>query len=57
MELQDAIGRRRMVRTFDPDRPVPDAALERILHNGTRAPSAGFSQGQAWLVLSGADTW
>lgn len=40
-----------MVRTFDPDRPVPEEALDRILRNGTRAPSAGFSQGQAWLVL------
>ena len=55
MELQDAIRRRRMVRTFDADRPVPPEALERILRNGTRAPSAGFSQGQAWLVLQGAD--
>ena len=55
MELQDAIRKRRMVRTFDPGRPVPEEALERILHNGTRAPSAGFSQGQAWLVLRDAD--
>jgi nitroreductase len=55
MELQDAIRKRRMVRTFDADRPVPEAALARILHNGTRAPSAGFSQGQAWLVLRDAD--
>jgi nitroreductase len=44
-----------MVRTFDADRPVPEEALERILRNGTRAPSAGFSQGQAWLVLRDAD--
>jgi nitroreductase len=55
VELQDAIRTRRMVRTFDPDRPVPEEALERILRNGTRAPSAGFSQGQAWLVLQGED--
>lgn len=55
MELQDVIRKRRMVRTFDPDRPVPAEALDRILHNGTRAPSAGFSQGQAWLVLRDAE--
>jgi nitroreductase len=55
MELREAIRLRRMVRTFDPDRPVPYGVLERILHSGTRAPSAGFSQGQAWLVLRGAD--
>jgi nitroreductase len=55
VELQDAIRTRRMVRTFDPDRPVPQEALDRILRNGTRAPSAGFSQGQAWLVLRGEE--
>ena len=55
MELKDAIKHRRMVRTFDPARPVPREALDRILHAGTRAPSAGFSQGQAWLVLEGED--
>jgi len=55
MELQDAIRNRRMVRTFAADRPVSQESLERILRNGTRAPSAGFSQGQAWLVLQGAD--
>ena len=55
MELQDAIRKRRMVRTFDTSRPVPEESLERILRNGTRAPSAGFSQGQAWLVLRDAD--
>jgi nitroreductase len=55
VELQDAIRTRRMVRTFDPARPVPQEALDRILRNGTRAPSAGFSQGQAWLVLRDDD--
>lgn len=51
MELQDTIRRRRMVREFDPNRPVPRAALERIVGNATRAPSAGFSQGHGFLVL------
>ena len=55
MELRDAIKHRRMVRTFDPARPVPREALDQILYAGTRAPSAGFSQGQAWLVLEGED--
>jgi nitroreductase len=53
MEFQDVVRRRRMVRKFDPDRPVPQEVLDRILHNATRGPSAGFSQGQAFLVLQG----
>jgi nitroreductase len=54
MELEEAIRRRRMVRNFE-DRPVPAASLERILDHGRRAPSAGHTQGAAFLVLEGAD--
>lgn len=40
-----------MVRSYDPDRPVPPDVVDRIVHNGLRAPSAGFSQGWGFLVL------
>jgi nitroreductase len=43
-----------MVRKFRPG-PVPAESVERILHNATRGPSAGFSQGQAFLVLEGPE--
>ncbi len=52
MEFQDVVRRRRMVRNFE-DRPVPDEALDLILENALHAPSAGFSQGWAFLVLQG----
>jgi nitroreductase len=45
------IRRRRMVRAFDPDRPVPAEVVDTLLHNAIRAPSAGFSQGWDFLVL------
>ena len=45
------VRRRRMVRNYSPE-PVDDAALDRILAHALRAPSAGFSQGWAFLVLS-----
>lgn len=51
MEFQEVVRRRRMVRDYDPDRPVPAEVRERILANALRAPSAGFSQGWAFLVL------
>ena len=54
MEFQDVVRRRRMVRTFDP-RPVPPEVVDRILDNAVRAPSAGFTQGWAFLVLQGFD--
>ena len=51
MEFQDVVRRRRMVRNYDPARPVPPEVRERLLANALRAPSAGFSQGWAFLVL------
>lgn len=50
--FQEVVRRRRMVRSFEP-RPVPPEAVERILANAQRGPSAGFSQGTEWLVLQG----
>jgi nitroreductase len=52
MEFGEVVRRRRMVRDYDPSRPVPDAVVERLLEHAIRAPSAGFSQGWAFLVLS-----
>jgi nitroreductase len=54
MEFQDVVRRRRMVRAFE-DRPLADGVVDRILANAVRAPSAGFSQGWAFLVLEGHD--
>ncbi len=45
------VRRRRMVRRFDPDRPVDPATVDRMLEHATRSPSAGNSQGWAWLRL------
>ncbi len=44
------VRRRRMVRRYAAD-PVDPAAVERMLRAAVRAPSAGFSQGWAFLVL------
>jgi nitroreductase len=52
MEFQEVVNRRRMVRRFTGE-PVPPHIVDRILRNAVRGPSAGFSQGQAFLVLDG----
>jgi nitroreductase len=54
MEFEDVVRRRRMVRRFDP-RPLRFDVVERILRNAARGPSAGFSQGYAFLVFDGTD--
>ena len=54
MEFSEVVRRRHMVREFT-DEPVSPESLDRILRNAARGPSAGFSQGQAFLVLTGED--
>jgi nitroreductase len=51
MEFQNVVQRRRMVREFS-DEPVARPLLNRLLENATRIPSAGYSQGFAFVVLT-----
>ena len=55
MEFQDVVRRRRMVREFTGE-PVSDESVRRIMRNALRGPSAGYSQGQSFLVLRGEET-
>ncbi|HVF73704.1 MAG TPA: nitroreductase family protein [Acidimicrobiales bacterium] len=52
MEFSEVVRRRRMVRRFD-GTPVAREVVERLLRNAVRGPSAGFSQGFAFVVLEG----
>jgi nitroreductase len=54
MDYAEVVRRRRMVRNYDPDRPVPAEVVERLLGYAVHAPSAGFSQGWEFLVLDEA---
>jgi nitroreductase len=53
MEFQEVIHRRKMIRSFE-HRLVPRELIERILANGKKAPSAGYSQGYSFLVFDGS---
>ena len=52
MEFDEVVRRRRMIRSYDPDRPVPPEIVDKIVKHALRAPSAGFSQGWGFLVLT-----
>lgn len=52
MEFADVVRHRRMVRNYDPARPVPPELIDKLLDYAIRAPSAGFSQGWGFLVLT-----
>lgn len=54
MEFREVVTGRRMVRRYTHE-PVDPAALDRILDTALRAPSAGFSQGQSFVVVTDAE--
>lgn len=51
MDFEDLLKRRRMVRHYAPE-PVDERRLARILRSARRGPSAGFSQGQSFVVVT-----
>jgi nitroreductase len=54
MEFSEVIRKRRMVRHFTQE-PVSPEALERILYAACHAPSAGYTQGQSFVVVTQTD--
>lgn len=55
MEFQDVVRKRRMIRNFTND-PVSDEVIVRIVEAGQHAPSAGFSQGVVYVVVTEKET-
>jgi nitroreductase len=51
MEFRDVVLKRRMVRNFA-DRPVDPGLIDRILDLTRHAPSAGFTQGQSFVIVT-----
>lgn len=51
MEFQDVVRKRRMVRNFT-DEPVDPEIIDRIVELTRHAPSAGFTQGQSFIVVT-----
>lgn len=54
MEFQETVLKRRMVRNFA-DKPVDPEVIRRIVELTRHAPSAGFTQGQSFIVVTKAE--
>ena len=54
MEFNDVVRKRRMVRHFTTE-PVPNETIERTLDAARHAPSAGYTQGQSFVVVTQPD--
>src|SRR5439155_19132885 len=51
MDFARVVRKRRMIRAFKPV-PVPEDKIRRILELAQHYPSAGFSQGVAFIVIT-----
>ena len=51
MELSEVVRKRRMVRHFT-NEPVAPEVIDRMLDLARHAPSAGFTQGQSFIVVT-----
>jgi nitroreductase len=55
MEFRDLVLKRRMVRNFA-DKPVASTVIDRIVQLTRHAPSAGFTQGQSFILVTTPET-
>ena len=55
MAFDTVVRKRRMVRHFT-QAPVPEEAIQRMLDLASRGPSAGFTQGQDFIVVTDSET-
>lgn len=55
MEFTEVVRARRMVRNYTGE-PIAPATVARLLDLARRSPSAGFSQGQRFVVVTAAGT-
>ncbi|HEX5165269.1 MAG TPA: nitroreductase family protein [Thermomicrobiales bacterium] len=51
MEFAEVVRKRRMVRHFKPD-PIDPEIVDQMLRLAQRAPSAGYTQGQSFIIVT-----
>jgi nitroreductase len=51
MEFDSVIRKRKMIRKYEQHRTVPEQLINKLLENATKAPSAGHTQVQEFIVV------
>ena len=51
MDFEDVIRKRKMVRKFKRNRPISDKIIVKLIRNAHRAPSAGHTQVQEFIIV------
>jgi nitroreductase len=56
LRLDEVIRKRKMIRKYAQTREVPDKIINKLIDNASRAPSAGHTQVQEFIVIKDAST-
>ena len=57
MDFDDVVKRRKMIREYDSNRQqIPDKIITKLIRNAHRAPSAGHTQVQEFIIVKDAST-
>jgi nitroreductase len=51
MEFNEVVRKRKMIRQYELERPVPDYIVSKLIENAHRAPSAGHTQVQEFIIV------
>src|ERR671917_218697 len=51
MDFEDVVRKRKMVRRYKQNRPLPDKIITKLIRNAHRAPSAGHTQVQEFIIV------
>ena len=57
MDFDEVVKRRKMIREYDSNRQqIPDKIITKLIKNAHRAPSAGHTQVQEFMIVKDAST-
>ena len=54
MDFDEVVRKRKMIRQYDAERQIPDEIVMKLIKNAHRAPSAGYTQVQEFVIVRNA---
>src|SRR5919197_5127481 len=51
MDFDEVVRKRKMIREYDLDRQIPNEIITKLINNAHRAPSAGHTQVQEFIIV------
>ena len=54
MDFDEVVSKRKMIRQYDTQRQISDEIVMKLIRNAHRAPSAGHTQVQEFVIVRNA---